>query len=61
VPGGAAELAVVADRRPASSCIFTTSRIASSSIARSSPALILSVEKSSRALSRFAGRSRLPT
>src|SRR3954454_13664310 len=51
----------VAERRPTSSWSETTSRIASSSIALSSSAPIRSLAKSSRALSRAGGRSRLPT
>ena len=51
----------VADCRPTSSWSFTTSRIASSSMARSSSAVILSLAKSSRACSSSGGRRRLPT
>src|SRR4051812_17928065 len=51
----------VAVWRPTSSCIFTTSRIASSSIPRSSASSIFPAACSSRASSRRLGRSRLPT
>src|SRR3954470_12000491 len=51
----------VADLRPTCSCLATTSRIASSSIPRSSSASIAPVLKSSRAFRSCGGRSRLPT
>src|SRR4028119_356487 len=51
----------VADWRPTSSCIPTTSRIAPSSAARSSSAVARPAAKSSRALRSSGGRSRLPT
>src|SRR5215216_5550056 len=51
----------VADCRPASSCIRTTSRIAPSSMRRSSSEEMRPAAKSSRALSSSGGRSRLPT
>ena len=51
----------VADWSPTSSCMRTTSRIESSSIDFSSSAEMRSAAKSSRALSRRSGRSRLPT
>src|SRR5437016_6280621 len=51
----------VAACRPTSSCIFTIARIASSSSERSSAASILPAARSSRAWSRWRGRSRLPT
>src|SRR5215470_1516827 len=51
----------VADCRPTSSCLRTTSRIASSSAARSVAASISPRANSSRASSSCAGRSRLPT
>src|SRR3954469_1055573 len=51
----------VADWSPTSSCLATTSRIASSSIARSSAASTSPAACSSRARSRRSGRRRLPT
>jgi len=51
----------VADCRPMSSCVRTTSRIASSSTARSASAVIAPAARSWRAWSSFRGRSRLPT
>src|SRR3954470_22660161 len=51
----------VAERSPASSCLRTTSRIASSSRPRSSAASIRPSLKSSRACSSCGGRRRLPT
>src|SRR5918996_2284666 len=51
----------VADWSPASSCLPTTSRIASSSTARSSSSSIRPAARSSRARSSRWGRSRLPT
>ena len=51
----------VADCSPTSSCLRTTSRIASSSIPRSSSASIRPSLKSSRACSSSGGRRRLPT
>src|SRR5918994_663774 len=48
-------------RSPTSSCIFTTSRIASSSTARSSPSSSLPSACAARASSSRCGRSRLPT
>src|SRR5215211_1196438 len=51
----------VADWRPTSSCLRTTSRIASFSISRSSVASIRPSAWSSRAFRSCGGRSRLPT
>src|SRR5438034_541358 len=51
----------VADCRPSSSCILTTSRIARSSTKRSSTPEILPRANSSRARNSSGGRSRLPT
>ena len=51
----------VASRRPTSSCIRTAARIASSSTARSSAAVIVPAAKRSRAVLTSGGRSRLPT
>src|SRR3954454_20036542 len=51
----------VAERSPASSCLRTTSRIASSSMPRSSDASMRPSLKSSRACSSCGGGSRLPT
>ena len=51
----------VADCSPTSSCLRTTSRIASSSMPRSSSASMRPALRSSRACSSSGGRSRLPT
>src|SRR3954447_6415663 len=51
----------VAERSPTSSCMRTTSRIASSSAARSSSSSIRPAACSSRACRSASGRSRLPT
>src|SRR3954447_19427428 len=51
----------VAERSPAASCLATTSRIASSSMPRSSDASMRPSLKSSRACRSCGGRSRLPT
>src|SRR5918994_404289 len=51
----------VADCRPTSSCIFTTSAMARSSIARRSSAVMRPEVASSRAWRTSGGRSRLPT
>jgi hypothetical protein len=51
----------VADCRPTSSCLRTTSRIASSSIPRSSSSSMRPAAWSSRAFISCGGRNRLPT
>src|SRR3954467_14643559 len=51
----------VAERSPTSSCLRTTSRMASSSTPRSSSASMSPALKSSRACNSCGGRSRLPT
>ena len=54
-------LASVADCKPTSSCILTTSRMAESSSALSSSSESRPPACSSRALSSLGGRNRLPT